>query len=888
MRCVGSCARIRKLFSFQSLRTRLTISILLVTFPVILTAVLALGSLSANLVQSSARQRLAVDNVSSASAIERWDHYFVLALENVRGQPGIIGMNPADQRPIVQHMKTTYDHIDIVRVTRPDGMSVVRSDSGAPIYYRDRQWFQACMAGQPVARQVLMSRTSNCPALNVSTPIYDVKGKVVGVLSAITYLSSISHLPDISRSPPFEQTFVVDEFGRALAHPDLKTATALCDLSTYPPVRDALAGNDGASAFSDSAAVAWFAHTTRIANGWYVITQVPVTTVSSRGAAVMRTTYSVAAATLTLVALFTWLLARRLLRPIGQLTSAANDLAHGDFSRRVPQDRRDELGRLAGAFNTMASQLEKRTAELQRTNQALQSAMTAADAANLAKSQFLANMSHEIRTPITAILGFSDMMLDHGQTQSDRLDNLQIIRRNARHLLELINDILDLSKIEAGEMVLQPVACDLPELLNDLVSMMQPRALEKSLQLCLSAVTPVPKNIHTDPLRLRQILVNLLSNAIKFSESGRVELSVAAAPADASTHLVKFAVADRGIGMTAQQIDGLFQPFRQADGSTTRRFGGTGLGLTICKRFVEMLGGKISIQSRPGAGTTVSFTISAPAQSAQTVTDLHHLADLHSATHQPLPVVRGKIHLAEDGLDNQRLIAAILRKAGAELDIADNGKIALDMALHGSYDLIFMDMQMPEMDGYQTATELRRRGCFIPIIALTAHALADDKAKCLAAGCTAYLSKPIDRHKLLATAAKTISTFAAPQPTPAADPLISDFATDPDMVQLLSEFIAALPEKVSTIRRLMDEQNIQELCEAVHQLKGTGSSYGFSTLTAVASAAEALLCAGQPIDAAQQQIDALLELIRRIRGYESAKEAPVHSPSPGTPGEGQG
>ena len=494
-----------------------------------------------------------------------------------------------------------------------------------------------------------------------------------------------------------------------------------------------------------------------------------------------------------------------------------------DAELRAHRDRLEEM-------------TEERTLELMQVNQRLVGEKERAEQANRAKSAFLANMSHEIRTPMTAILGYADTMLEPDQTLSDRQDSLQIIRRNARHLLDLINDILDLSKIEADRMTVEKVRTDLPQLLCDVVSLLRPRAVEKGLEFKFSVDGPIPRHIETDPLRLRQVLLNVLNNAVKFTTRGRVGLQVRYSPGDAGGR-VFLVIDDTGIGISREQLDRLFRPFSQADESTTRKFGGTGLGLTISKRLVGLLGGEIGADSRPGAGSV--FTVSVPAGNVE---DREMVDNVSESLFQPLGDnastpkwdLRGRVLLVEDGPDNQRLISLHLRRAGLDVTVAENGRVGVDAVLGAAtagepFDLIVLDMQMPELDGYGAASELRRRGHTLPIIALTALALAEDREKCLAAGCTAYLTKPVDKNLLLGVVSRHLNQKSmGPQPEAApADLIQSSFAADLDMKEILGEFVAKLPERVDELGRLLSGGNLDELRRAVHQLKGAGGGYGF-------------------------------------------------------------
>ncbi len=394
----------------------------------------------------------------------------------------------------------------------------------------------------------------------------------------------------------------------------------------------------------------------------------------------------------------------------------------------------------------------------------------AAKQATAAKSAFLANMSHEIRTPMTAILGYSDLLLDdEGASRAQREEALQTIRRNGQHLLELINDILDLSKIEAGRLETETMDVPVWDLLEEIHRTMRVRARQKGIEISLHAATPLPATCQTDPVRLRQVLVNLVGNAIKFTERGSVKVIVSYRVKQ-GRGILRFDVEDTGIGMAPQQLSRLFRPFSQADSSTTRRFGGTGLGLTISRRLVQLLGGKISVRSKLHVGSTFSVTVCAGVASAAKNLGESSPAwdrDEPRASEDSNGRLAGRVLLAEDGPDNQRLIGLMLRKAGLEVSIADNGSVAVEQiqrakAAGDPFQLILMDMQMPELDGYDATRQLRALGYREPIIALTAHAMSGDRERCLSAGCSDYLSKPVDWQLLLSAIRKALRNEGAP------------------------------------------------------------------------------------------------------------------------------
>ncbi len=467
-------------------------------------------------------------------------------------------------------------------------------------------------------------------------------------------------------------------------------------------------------------------------------------------------------------------------RRLGLLAGASERIAHGQLHEPITDPRSDEIGRLARAFENMRVALAQRESERQQFSQTLQlqiaerthdlqGALRAAEGAALAKSEFLANMSHEIRTPMTAILGYAELLQTSDASTIDRDDYLRTIRRNGDHLLNIINDILDLSKIEAGKMTVELARCHVCQLVAEVASTLRVRATGKGIKLLVEHVFPLPQTIESDPLRLRQIVVNLVGNALKFTETGAVRIRVRCQSLDQGSPRIMLDVIDSGIGLSAPQIASLFTAFSQADGSTTRKYGGTGLGLAISKRLAEILGGDITVSSEPGVGSV--FSVVLPTGSLVGVpilTDASSAAPTApaKAVAPALAALSGRILLAEDGPDNQRLIGFLLRKAGAEVTIVGHGRLALEAFAaareeNRPFDLILMDMQMPEMDGYEATRQLRRAGETIPVIALTAHAMSGDRDKCLAVGCSDYTTKPIDRARLLETCARWLRPDAA-------------------------------------------------------------------------------------------------------------------------------
>ncbi|QDU06500.1 Autoinducer 2 sensor kinase/phosphatase LuxQ [Gimesia chilikensis] len=448
----------------------------------------------------------------------------------------------------------------------------------------------------------------------------------------------------------------------------------------------------------------------------------------------------------------------------------------GDSAPIEDLDEHSDVGLIARQYNRVTQvrdqalkELEVRTDKLEQARSelevqaaSLRQASLDAEAASRAKSEFLANMSHEIRTPMTAVLGYTDVLMEESWGRPGSIKLIEVIKRNGNYLLDLINDILDLSKIESGSLTIEKIPFSLIEKLQEVQSLMQVRAELQEISFKLTFTGKIPKQIQSDPTRLKQILINLIGNAIKFTpDGGQVSVETSCLNPDSPEPLLQFKIIDTGIGMNAEQVAGLYQPFVQADSSTTRKFGGTGLGLAISKRLAKMLGGDLTCQSTPDIGTTFTLQIQiGESESLEFYSDPQDA--LEAAAHKPAPVIVKPVQavnrtcsvlLAEDGEDNQRLISMLLRKEGAEVKLAENGEIAVRYAMHAleqgqPFDVILMDMSMPVLDGYGATQKLREQGYKLPIIALTAHAMSGDREKCIAAGCTDYATKPVNREKL--------------------------------------------------------------------------------------------------------------------------------------------
>ena len=607
----------------------------------------------------------------------------------------------------------------------------------------------------------------------------------------------------------------------------------------------------------------------------------------------------------------------------GQPFCIGNVISDITERKRVEEELREYRERLEELVQTRTAQLQEamEQAESAKTRveqinadlelsieQASMMAMEATEASQT-KSEFLANMSHEIRTPMNAIIGFTHV-LGHAELSTEQQEYVRLIEEASKDLLQLINDILDFSKIEAGKLDTEIIEFSLADMLVGIDSLMRPLATREKLEFELLSDENLPSVIRTDPVRLRQCLVNLVSNAIKFTEKGFVHVNVSLDDRNDGS-FIRFSIEDTGIGIQPEKQESVFESFSQGDGTTSRKYGGTGLGLSITRRLTKLLGGTLTVHSEPGLGSVFNLTIpvKTDAEHQQSFDEDSLVSSPTTEATVSRPNLSGTVLVAEDNPANQKLIELLLTRVGLTVHVASDGRQAVEHARARQFDLILMDIQMPEMNGYEATMALRQANIDTPIIALTAHAMTGDKDRCLKAGCDAYMSKPIDQNCLYGTLARYLptvtdstvqiknemgttqlaeATAAIPPLKPSqamaarcdhiagdnhgncsdeqqadTSPIISALADDPELFVVAEVFLDCLPTELQRISDAMAQTDWKLLEIAVHSLKGSASGAGYPMLSEQAAAIEPHLNTME-MDALTAAVDELTSLCHRV------------------------
>ncbi len=558
-----------------------------------------------------------------------------------------------------------------------------------------------------------------------------------------------------------------------------------------------------------------------------------------------------------LFSLFLYWLNRKIIHaPFDEIITLIQRVSRGENKVRFNSTRSDEFGQVSGFLNEMLDNLHQSQEELRKSNKELMEEIKHREealAASRQKSVFLANMSHEIRTPLSSIIGYTERIrYNKARNDNERTHMLDIVLQNGNHLLHLINDILDLSKVEANKLTIEKEPISIIKIAEYTRRLLGEKAVEKNIQLNINYKLPLPETINSDPTRLKQIILNLASNAIRFTDTGKVEIDVAY---HQDTDCLQITVNDTGIGMSEEEQKNLFKPFSQADSNISKKYGGTGLGLLISKRIAELMGGNITVESIKGLGSQFTCRVKANVDPDNTKFIQHLLpGDLDIYEYErPIEDVtlHGKILLVEDTPEIQQLVKAYLEDYGVEISIAKNGSEGVEQALGGDFDLVLMDIQMPVMNGTEAIRELRLNGYEKPVVALTADALPEHRDEFSEIGFNEILTKPIIINQLI----KTIQHHLTPSKTQEAEQVAPQTNDNSDVLDdIRQKYLDRLPLYIEELKQSIMDDNLQLADEVLHQLKGISGSLGYQELTDIASETRELLQQGH-IELANKKIN---------------------------------
>jgi signal transduction histidine kinase/DNA-binding response OmpR family regulator len=689
----------------------------------------------------------------------------------------------------------------------------------------------------------------------------DFFGKFGGIIRGVSPLTDLTKPARQARVGQLGFVMVLNSHGQVLAYPDenrLLTIAFGDDDASRGLVATAVRQSTGFGRARILGIDGYIAYAPVPGTDWSLLVTLPYDEFVEVPNTLRNTVMGVTLATLFALIVTALLLSRLFTIPLRNLLVATEAITTGDFSKRANVESHDEFQILANAFNRMSD-------ERQQAEATLREAKLVAEQAAQSKADFLAKMTHEFRTPMNAILGFTDVLRrGYEKNEAERRRHLNTIHSSGQHLLHLIDGILDLSKVEVGRMEIEHIEIAPHIIVCEVVETLAVKAAEKSISLELDIDGPIPETVLGDPTRMRQTITNLISNAVKFTAEGGVKVVIRMSSVHGEPRLA-VDVIDNGIGIAEDKIATIFESFVQADTSTTRRYGGTGLGLNISRGLARLMGGDIVASSVLGEGSTFTATIDpGPLDGIRMLEPDEARAAMEEITdeqHIQWQLNPGRVLVVDDGAANRELVQLVLEEAGLAVDLAENGQIGFDMAEDSAYDVILMDMQMPVMNGYEATALLRRAGVETPIYALTANAMEGFEEECLAAGCTGYLTKPVDIDSLLDTLSKllggkrkkvgVVSTAVGIDTEPDSSigisalvtgpPIISRLAGERSRVQaIIRMFVQHLEEKLDRMDVAWEQRDFTELAALAHWLKGSGGTVGFNEFTEPATNLEML------------------------------------------------
>jgi signal transduction histidine kinase/HPt (histidine-containing phosphotransfer) domain-containing protein/ActR/RegA family two-component response regulator len=779
----------------------------------------------------------------------------------------------------------------------------------------DREYFVQALNTEHLAiSEVILGRISHVPIVTIVMPLVDAAGHVTGVAGGSLDLSKFERFVQQFAALPSARMTIVDQHARVIYTSAANGYVALQNLTHEGLITSSARAQHGVFRYQrpipDMTGASQLAAISNLTvSGWRVFIEQPL--IILRLQPVSNYAFTLA---LVLLALGGAVLGARrfsaaVTRPLEELVKIVRNISARGGSGEVHlsaeppaeiatlvEDVNGMQARLADSYRQLEQALAHRegllselrvlTDDLDRKvrdrTAELAHATKVAEEANRAKSEFLANMSHEIRTPLNGIIGMTELALDTKLSIEQR-EYLSMAKTSADALLAILNDILDFSKIEMRKLELEQIPFSLRGQLAEVLKPLALRAEQKGLELVCHVVPDVPSIALGDPGRLRQVLVNLVGNAIKFTDRGQILVQLQLESRSGDDCVLHYFVSDSGIGVPKEKQQTIFEPFRQADGSTTRRFGGTGLGLAISTTLVELMNGRIWLESAPNEGSTFHFTVRLTVSEARP--ELTPRTALpQSMMPSDLPERRLHVLLADDNAVNQRLAATLLERRGHRVTIAGNGREALAALAKHRIDIVLMDVQMPEMGGFEATAAIRAQeattGGHLPIVAMTAHAMKGDRERCLEAGMDEYLTKPLDSRQLCLVVEQTAGRITAPLDEPPASADLSDLvlARVGGDRQLLAEisrlFVDDAPRHLRRIREAIDANDPELLRRAAHALKGAAANFEADAVVSAARALEDVARNGRVSEAkpmwraVRNEIDRLIETLQRVAAAE--------------------